>query len=187
MPQNIEPKHVSRMFPFEFYDELSENLNDYVLANPAFMLRDQLNMDTAKRKQLYESSQSNDAVATLRQNNIIDVEPFGEMLTLDICYSKKHVQILLNEPDKRSQLPLSILVAQLYDSSNQPVFAHDVSDDTIARIPEVLWDDPNLLLAIIIFGESETQVGVLKIPERIEEKLFETVQDAPSSTPNENN
>jgi hypothetical protein len=177
MPKHIQAKHVNRMFPFEFYEELSENLNAFTLLNPAFFLRDTLGVTPDQRKTLFKQSRENKQMVVLNQNNLIQVEPFGELLTLEMCCAAQDQDVILKEPEKRSQLPISIIVAQLYDSTGAPVFASDVAEESIEQIPEVLWDDPNLLLGVVSFTEEEPRVAVIKIPERIEKRLFESVQD----------
>ncbi|MCR6108575.1 hypothetical protein HXA34_20005 [Salipaludibacillus agaradhaerens] len=177
MPANIKTEHVNRMFPFEFYDELSENLKGFTLLNPAFILRDQLKGNAEKHKELFEQSRANNAMTTLNQNNLMQVEPFGDLLMLDVCCPSDDIDTILNQRDKRSQSPLSIFVAQLYDSTGAPVFSKDVTEESIKRIPEVLWDDPNLFLGVVMFTEKEPRVAVIKIPKRIEGQLFENIKD----------
>jgi hypothetical protein len=177
MPKHIQEEHVNRMFPFEFYEELSEHLNAFTLLNPAFFLRNKLDTTPDQRKVLFKQSRSNKQMVVLNQNNLIQVEPFGELLTLEMCCAAQDQDVILKEPEKRSQLPISIIVAQLYDSAGAPVFASDVEEGSIEHIPEVLWDDPNLLLGVVSFTEEEPRVAVINIPERIEKRLFESVQD----------
>lgn len=177
MPHHIKSKHIHRMFPFAFYDELSENLKGFTLLNPAFILKDKLDVQTDQRKTLFEQSQKNSPMDTLHENNLIEVEPFGELLTLELCCADKDKEAVLKGGDNRGQLPMTFIVAQLYDSSGAPVFAKEVTEDSIEKIPEVLWDDPNLFLGIVSFTQEEPRVAVIKIPKRIEEKLFESVED----------
>lgn len=177
MPDHIKAEHVSRMFPFEFYEELSENLKAYTLLNPAFILRDRLDVTTEQRKELFEQSQKNQPMNTLTKNNLIEVEPFGELLTLEVCCPADDKKTVLAGGDKRGQMPLSIVVAQLYDSSGDPVFSKDVTEESIEQIPEVLWDDPNLLLGIVTFTQEEPRVAVIKIPGQIEDRMFESTGD----------
>lgn len=176
MPKHIKAAHVSRMFPFEFYNELSEQLTTFTLLNPAFILRDQLNGATEQRKKLFEQSRKNDAMTMLNQNNLLQVEPFGELLALEVCCPSEEKDSILQGRNNRSQSPLSIIVAQLYDSSGAPVFATDVAESSIAQIPEVLWDDPNLLLGVVSFNQEGPRVAVIKIPERIEKQILEPIQ-----------
>ncbi|MCC2248944.1 hypothetical protein JUJ52_03095 [Virgibacillus sp. AGTR] len=177
MPNHIKTEHINRMFPFEFYDELSEHLKAFTLLNPALFLKGRLNDTTEQRKALFEQSRNNKANETLNQNNLFQVEPFGELLALDVCCPNEDKETVLKERDKRGQLPLSVIVAQLYDSSNTPIFASDVTEESIKQIPEVLWDDPNLLLGVVSFTQEEPRVAVIKIPKQIEGQLFETIQE----------
>lgn len=177
MPNHIQAEHVNRMFPFEFYEELSEHLNAFTLLNPAFFLRKKLDTTPDQRKVLFDQSRDNEPVIALNQNNLIQVEPFGELLTLEMCCAAEEQDVILKEPKKRSQMPISIIVAQLYDSTGAPVFASDVANESIEKIPEVLWDDPNLFLGVVSFTEEEPRVAVIKIPDHIEKRLFESVQD----------
>lgn len=164
------------MFPFEFFDELSDKLTEYVINNPVFLLKDRIQGTDSQRKQYYHQNRDPVTINTLNRNNILEVEPFGEVLNLDVVYRKEDVDIAHNKPKERSQLPLSLLIAQYYDSSDQPVFSKDVNEDTIKQIPEILWDDPRLMLAVITMSQSEdqsSQIGIIKIPESIQDKLFE--------------
>lgn len=186
MPKSIEPQHFNRMFPFEFFDELSQQLKTYTLMNPAFMLKGLLKQTKDEQKALYEKANQDQNVQTLMGNNLLDIEPFGELLILAPCCEVEHLDSIFSDDEFiRSQVPLSFIVGQLYDSSNQPVFAKDVSEPTIQQMPEVLWDDPNLLLAIVTMQENGAQVAVLKIPPNIEDRLVESIDEEPEETQNE--
>lgn len=185
MPQHIKSEHIDRMFPFEFYEELSEQLKSYTLLNPAFILKDELNATTEQRKKLFDHARKNAPLGALYENNLLQVEPFGELLLLEVCCPTDKRKTAIHERDKSGQIPLTILVVQLYDSSGSPVFAKDVDEASVAQIPEVLWDDPNLLLGIVSFTETEPQVAIFKMPERIEERIFETVQDGKDASKKE--
>lgn len=177
MPNHIKSEHINRMFPFEFYNELSEHLKSYTLLNPAFILQDKIEVTPAQQKELFYQSRDNQVFNALHENNLLQVEPFGELLTLEVCCPAKDKITVLRDSNKRVQLPLSIIVAQLYDASGSPVFAKDVEESSIERIPEVLWDDPNLMLGIVSFTETEPRVAVIKIPGHIEDRLFESVSN----------
>lgn len=180
MPKAIGKEHMERMFPFEFFDELSEQLKEYVFHNPAFLLRDKMKLTDEKRREVYQATRDNEAMDNFFKQNIIEVEPFGEVLVLELCCAKKDVDTIIQNEIERSQIPISILVCQLYDSSGLPVFATDVTEETIAKIPEVLWDDPNLMLSIVSFSNdnnTEAQAGIIKIPKHVEHKFFEPVND----------
>lgn len=185
MPKQISPEHMNRMFPFEFFDELQPKIkNQFVLYNPLFLIETKASgiplskppFEKEKRKEIFEESrkQTKDLHNTLYQHNILDIEPFGELLMIDLCCKREHLDIVLNKRNGiESQLPLCLLAVQLYDSANLPVFASDVTEDTIEKIPEVLWDDPNLLISVLCFEEHGAELAVLKIPEAIESHYLE--------------
>lgn len=170
MIENIEKKDMDRMFPFEFFFELSEKLEGFVFNNPAFMVE---HKDKNRQKEVFEKSRDNIAMSTLMKNNILDIEPFGEVLIIELCSDVEKLKHFMKT--HKEQAPLSILIGQLYDSSDLPVFSKEVSKDTISKIPEVLWDDPNLMLSVLSFEEDGAKLAVIKIPERIEKKVLEGV------------
>lgn len=175
MPKAIGFDQLKRMFPFAFFDELSTQLKEYVLLNPAFILPRRLAnqpMTPEKRKQMFDVARDNGAARTLSEHNLLNVEPFGELLMLDVCCPAD--QAVIHTEEERAKVPMSILVCQLYDSSDAPVFATDVTEDSITQIPEILWDDPRLMIGIVTFKTEGASVGVLKIPESIENKVLET-------------
>lgn len=185
MPKNIKTKHLKRMFPFEFYDELNEAMTEYKMYNPAFLLSETLNLDQDMRRKLYESigkdmaKRARETIKKLHSDNIIEVEPFGEMLMLDLCIEAKYIDDIVNKrlnQTELSQQSLNVLAVQYYDSSNLPVFSKDVTEESIEQIPEVLWDDPNLGIYIIVFGEEGAKVGIIRMPERIQEIIFEPTE-----------
>lgn len=177
MPETIKSTHMNRMFPFEFYDELNEALTGYTLSNPAFLLHKKKELPVGTRQELFAKTRTEEVLQRLNQHNILEAEPFGELLHLELCTKDEYVDQMLGNQTERSQVPLSILVGQLYDSSGAPVFSKDVTEESIQQIPEILWDDPNLLLGIVEYGERETTVGVIRMPESLEAKLFESVDN----------
>lgn len=180
MPANIKTQYMSKMFPFRFFDELSEKMTDFIIQNPVFILGDRIRGTEKQREQYYHQSRKPDVINTMNAQNIIEVEPFGEVLILDVCIKKDDLPILENEPKKAKLLPLSMLVVQYYDSADMPVFSKDVTEDTIKAIPEILWDDPRLMIAVVTIGrthEQDSNVAVIKIPDTIENKILEPIEE----------
>lgn len=176
MPERIRQDDVARMFPYRFYDELSAVMKGFTLLNPAFLSDKLLPLDPERREALYyETKKSTGVHEQLMGTNIIDVEPFGELLLLEACCRDEDIHTFVYDKANRSQIPLSTLVVQLYDSSRQPVFSTDVLDETIRFIPEVLYDDPNLFLGAMTFTESGIEVAVFKSPPDIEASYTESV------------
>lgn len=178
MPERIQQSDIARMFPFAFYDELSEVMHDFTLLNPAFLSNRlvELKLDKTQRETLYHDTKKSTSVhEALMGTNIIEVEPFGELLLLEACCRNEDLNTFVYDKTKRSQIPLSTIVVQLYDSSRQPVFATDVVDETIRFIPEVLYDDPNLLLGALTFTENGIEVAIFRAPPDIEASFTEII------------
>lgn len=168
------------MFPFEFYDELTNGLTSHTINNPAFIHKFiDSNISTEKRKEQYQEhlEDVNSLMQTVATMNIVNIEPFGEVLLLNSISDKDQILKSVNDKTGRSQISLLFLIVQLYDSSDLPVFSNDVSDDTISKIPEVLIDDPNLLIGIVELGDTQTTAQVLKIPDRIKDKMLVDIDD----------
>lgn len=177
MPKTLTTTTMERLFPFEFYWELSRKLKDYAFHNPALLLPDNTPIAMDKRKDMYHASRESALIDTLNQQNILTVEPFGEVVLLDLCSPVSVFQQTSSKTEK-TLAPLSFMIAQLYDSTDQPVLSKEVTQETIDQIPEILWDDPNLLLAVLTFDATEGgNVAVIKIPERIEQRIIEPIPD----------
>lgn len=176
MPKHIAINDMERMFPFEFYEELSQKLQTHELVHPAFNRKSRDKMPIEQRQQMFAQKYKQMEQKTLNAQNIMSVEPFGELLLLDICQDISLSEKAANETEK-SQIPLALLMCQYYDSSEQPVFSESVTAESIAQIPEILWDDPNLLLAILTFQQDETIMAVLKIPDYIEKNMSEPAEN----------
>lgn len=173
MPKSISTEHIERMFPFEFYEELSPQIPGYTIMNSAFFNHDAIHFSENEKREKFAKHRKE--MDKLNQMNILSIEPVGELLILDTCYAKEHTEAMLEGGIQRSQVPMSMLTVQLYDSSNQPVFASDVSEQTIARISEVLWDDPNLLIAIVSLTEEGPKLSIFKAPPQIERYIEQIV------------
>lgn len=182
MPKFIPNRHVRRMFPFDFFNELSQTLPEFIPENPAFLLQ-----DTAFQDKLGDNQQ--DLFETLRkqvldntkieQNNLYKLDQ-GTFLILETYVKKKdQYKAIKHEPTAKY-----LLLAQLFDSSQQPVFAEDVAIESIRTIPEILWDDPNLVLAILQImpdpddnDEILSELGFVKGPQFFMNALLEDVND----------
>lgn len=178
MPESIKKEHLDRMFPFEFYDELTDNLLNLTVNNPAFINKTLGKKDTVEeRRKLYHEhlDEVSELMNEITKMNIVEVEPFGEVLLLNSVSSNDATFNRAMSDTERSQEPLIFLFVQLFDSADLPVFAKDVSDETIENIPEVLHDDPNLLIGVVTLRDDETVAGVLAIPDRIKNKMLEPV------------
>lgn len=180
MVKSITLENLKRMFPFEFFMELAPNLPEYVFMNPGLIMHKDLkiNISEKERRQLFEAARISTHMQALQKNNIQPAEPLGDVLYLElVATSDEFIESRQKTDVEKSQAPMSILIAQLYDSADLPVFSDDVSESTIQKIPEILYDDPNLMLGVLTFAEDGPKLGILKIPERIEKKLIEPVEN----------
>lgn len=169
MPNYIPNKHVKRMFPYAFFDELYGVLENYTPENAVFMLRNtehENKLNKNKEKQFEDIREQMIGIKVLEENNLYKLDQ-GEFLIVDTYVERKDIdKFIKNEPIARY-----ILLAQFFDKDQKPVFAKDRDITTIEQIPEILWDDPNLALVLMQFNPGNTDsveetstLGVIKGP-----------------------
>lgn len=204
MPKTIKSKHLLRLFPFEFlYDLnvlfLNEELQ-FMFDMPTFN-------DSLQRKEIGRLFTTNemymDYQARIKEKqslyflgddenttNILDVSPIGEVVTLQSVSQTKNThtidKTILREIDETKKENMVILCAQIYNEQDEPVLSRDVDEESIENLPEIKWDDPNLLLAVLYFGQTDempnhdgTTLQILKMPERMSDKWFEEKTSEP--------
>lgn len=204
MPKTIKSEHLLRLFPFEFlYDLNVLFLNEdvqFMFDMPTF--NDSLQRENIGR--LYTTSEMYmDYQARIKEKqslyflgdnenttNIIDVSPIGEVVFLQsVCHTKNtHTidQTILRKIDESKKEHMSILCVQIYNEQDEPVLARDVDDESLQALPEIKWDNPNLLLAVVHFNKIDempehtgTTLQILKMPERMSDKWFEEKTSEP--------
>ena len=169
MPISIPLRHIDRMFPYEFYTELYEALEDYVPLLDTFTLKT-INGSVPNEKELYtkERTELKPTFKQLSNNNVIH-------LTSDL-------QVLLNMPviasvfaqDDLLPLEQAYMFVQYYDKEQQPLFTQEQNIGLIRQIPEILWDDPNLLIGIYDPNlDPEDQVLIFKAPNFVIKQLYD--------------
>lgn len=179
--KHIPLRHIYRMFPYEFFEELHEEWNQSVPFHPVFSMMytkhkesiEKLSSD--EKKTLFEDYRREHKL--FKDQNLIETD-FDYIVPL-MPYIKKD---LIDKETSESTDPnrLDFLAIQYYDSSQKPIFHPDVRREAIREIPEILWDDPNLLIIIVetsLDGSTPNQMGILKYPDFLEEKLTETPDD----------
>ncbi len=172
----IPLRNVNRMFPFEFYKELNSEFKEWIPQNPAFTLELTTilkNLKSFDQKDVYYKTKkaSKDLLKTLEQQNIIEFDAFPVLL-LDSYVQASNVNP--NTGDLNKNTKSAYLFVQYFDSSSQPIFAKDVKLESIRKIPEILYDDPNLLIGLFIQGESENdgyELAIIKGPDNILSKF----------------
>lgn len=169
MPISIPLRHIDRMFPYEFYTELYEEIDLYVPFLETFALKT-INGSIPNEKELYEKEREElkPMFKDLSSNNIIHLAP--------------SLQVLLNMPvianvfiqDDLLPLEQAYMFVQYYDNNQQPIFTQEQNIELIRQIPEILWDDPNLLIGIYDPNlDAEDQVWLFKAPDFVIQQLYD--------------
>ena len=169
MPISIPLRHIDRMFPYEFYTELYAEIDLYVPFLETFVLKT-VNGSIPNEKELYEKEREElrPMFKDLSNNNIIHLTP--------------NLQVLLNMPviasvfaqDDLLPLEQAYMFVQYYDKEQQPIFTQEQNIELIRKIPEILWDDPNLLIGIYDPNlDPDDQVLLFKAPQFVIEQLYE--------------
>lgn len=169
MPISIPLRHIDRMFPYEFYAELYEEIDLYVPFLETFALKT-INGSIPNEKELYEKEREElkPMFKDLSSNNIIHLAP--------------SLQVLLNMPvianvfiqDDLLPLEQAYMFVQYYDNNQQPIFTQEQNIELIRQIPEILWDDPNLLIGIYDPNlDAEDQVWLFKTPDFVIQQLYD--------------
>lgn len=169
MPISIPLRHIDRMFPYEFYAELYEEIDLYVPFLETFALKT-INGSIPNEKELYEKEREElkPMFKDLSSNNIIHLAP--------------SLQVLLNMPvianvfiqDDLLPLEQAYMFVQYYDNNQQPIFTQEQNIELIRQIPEILWDDPNLLIGIYDPNlDDEDQVWLFKAPDFVIQQLYD--------------
>ena len=169
MPISIPLRHIDRMFPYEFYAELYEALDDYVPLLDTFTLKT-INGSVPNEKELYEKERE-------------ELRPmFKDLSNNNIIHLTSDLQVLLNMPviasvfaqDDLLPLEQAYMFVQYYDKEQQPLFTQEQNIGLIRQIPEILWDDPNLLIGIYDPNlDPEDQVLLFKAPDFVIEQLYD--------------
>lgn len=171
MMKYIPNRHIKRMFPYAFYDELYEILNEYTPENVVFLLRDtehekKLNKD--KIKQFNEVRNQMLGSKEIEENNIFQLDQ-GEFLIIDNYIKKSDVTSYIN----KQPINRYVLLGQLFDKNEEPIFSKDGDLSIVRNIPEILWDDPNLALILMKVSSKDTSdeleemvdLGIIKGPQ----------------------
>ena len=169
MPISIPLRHIDRMFPYEFYAELYEEIDLYVPFLETFVLKT-INGSVPNEKKLYEKERE-------------ELRPmFKDLSNNNIIHLTSDLQVLLNMPviasvfaqDDLLPLEQAYMFVQYYDKEQQPLFTQEQNIGLIRQIPEILWDDPNLLIGIYDPNlDPEDQVLLFKTPDFVIKQLYD--------------
>ena len=177
MVKYIPNRHVKRMFPYEFFDELYSVLQGYTPENSVFMLRGtehEHKLDEDIKTQFETIRQDMIGHKALEENNLYTLDQ-GEFLVVDSYIERDDVENFINN----KPIARYILLAQLFDNQEKPIFSKDTELETLREIPEVLWDDPNLALVLKQFNPGDTgsfeevrHLGIIKGPDHFIRKIL---------------
>lgn len=173
MPISIPLRHIDRMFPYEFYAELFESFNEYVPSMNTFSLKSVKGSIPNEKEVYYKERESlKDMFKKLSNHNVIHITPNLQVL-LNMPVTAK---ILLQNPP----LEQAYMFVQYYGTTKQPLLTQEQDINIVRQIPEILWDDPNLLIGIYDPNQKpEGQVSIIKAPEFVlqnlanEDKLYD--------------
>lgn len=175
MPTTIPKHHIKRLFPFDFYYEIQEQMPNYIFYNPAFLLAKQQNLNKTQQEKMFNAIKNDHVLDLLTKNNIVNIEPYGEMLLLDHCCKTEDVDHIIVDQKNRNEHAMTIMIVQLYDQHQQPIFSEKTHIHTIAELKRITYKDPQIFIGILIMEDNNTQVATLKIPHAIDNKIFEKV------------
>lgn len=181
MPNSIPDRHIKRIFPFAFFNELIDAGFDYYPFSQAFIAKAIGSTNIDKLEEIYNDELNNDTIKNTRKiiarNNVTNAgDVFNEpLLLLGPIYNRKELATLhFAQPIVDEQ---HILAVQYYDTNHKPVFTKEMPIDVIRQIPELLWDDPNMLIVRLDLNSAsseEGQAAVLKMPKFLEDNYLES-------------
>lgn len=185
MPNAIPDRHIRRMFPFAFFNEIIDAGFDYYPFGQAFLAKAIGSTNIAKLEEIYTAELENETIKSVRKSiaraNVTNAgDVFDEpLLLLTPVYDREELAVLhLAQPGLTKQ---HILAVQYYDVNHKPVFTKETPIEIIRQIPELLWDDPNMLIVRLDLNNvasDEGQAAVLKMPKFLEDKYLESEDHA---------
>lgn len=166
MPLTIPIRHIKRMFPYEFYDELYQAYSHKIPMTPVFTKK-AMSISVENPKTEFENDyQMISAVLNAFQQAGLQDLGFGFPVLMLMPYrTTTHIT------EKPQAEDTTVLCVQYFDTSHEAVFTDDLTLDSCRIIPEILWDDPNLFLGFL--NMTTGQFEVLKLPLFLEDKFLE--------------
>lgn len=182
-PTRVPFDIIERLFPFSFFEEVHALMNERIanatpdtrtiepefrLANPIWLLfeRKAARADMFARQR---DARRADIEPALFLNQIVSVEPFGDLLILELCIRSDATDDF-KDPLKRSQLPLAFLAVQYYDADGAPYLTHD----RLATLPAG-FEAEQLGLFVVEMNAHAPLVSVLTAPDIMYDRWSEDV------------
>ena len=164
MPISIPSRHINRIFPYEFYKELFEQFDEYIPNLDTFIVKLAIpDVPNEKERYLEEISHKNTKNLLKEMRKVVDIGLDFPVYFLMPYTSKESV--IQSKPNN------SWLFVQ-YFYKTIPLFTKEQSLETLREFPEILLDDPNLLIGIYDSSKNPTQaVSIIKAPHEVLEQL----------------
>lgn len=165
MPISIPSRHINRIFPYEFYKELFEHFDEYIPCLDTFIVKLALpDIPNEKERYLDEISHPIKKELLNEMRKIVDIglEDFPVYFLMPYTSKESVTQSKQND---------SWLFVQ-YFYKTIPLFTQEQPLEVLREFPEILWDDPNLLIGIYDSSKNLAQtLFILKAPHEVLEQL----------------
>ena len=164
MPLSIPSRHINRIFPYEFYKELFEQFDEYIPNLDTFIVKLAIpDIPNEKERYLEEISYKNTKHLLKEMRKVTDIGLDFPVYFL-MPYTSKE-SIIQSKPNN------SWLFVQ-YFYKTIPLFTQEQSLELLREFPEILWDNPNLLIGIYDSSKNPSQaVSIIKAPYEVLEQL----------------
>lgn len=179
----IPNRHVKRVFPYEFYDELYERLTQFTPENVVFLLRDtefENKLDDDVKSQFDNIrdimlNDKNEEGTTLEEYNIYSELDQGEFLVLDTFIRREDRDKFI----QKQPIDQFVLLVQLFDENQQPIFSKDGQLSKVRKLDAIETDHPDLAMMLMQVAsadadnslETHVELGVIQGPDHFIEKL----------------
>lgn len=148
MPQFILKNNVFNLFTYGFYDKLNTQLKNHTPMNPAFLAQgtkfDKKIKNEKKRRKVFNTARNQMYPKVVEQHNIHSLEQ-GTFLILDPFTHVSHREQAL----KGEKVPRYMLLAQLFDDDQQPLFVKASKQKTLQHLPSIHPENKRLALAFM--------------------------------------
>lgn len=181
----LATQELQRIFPLEFYLESLNAKLEYLPVKPAVIMYEMINkqepglakasMDQIKtQNQLDLRAQIDTLVSsTIAQPPLVMDALDGKLPLLNLIPVYNRKKFDQDSEGVSKEQPTGLLMVQYFKEDQTPLFTNEISYKELRDVPELLYDDPNLLIAILQIDTME--IGLIKAPEYVIGKLSESV------------
>lgn len=162
---------LERLFPYEVLakthelmmhritEHADEDITEYRFANPIWLF----DHDEKERQKLFAKFRKSVARGQAffpQMHHIIEVEPFGDVLILDLAFDASQYETFL-DAKRRVGVPLAFIGAQYYAEDGTPQLRSGMTATDFAQVER---DEDRLVLVAIEFTEQHPVTSVIKTP-----------------------